>query len=423
MKNKLSIFLFSLIAAFTFAACEEDEPVFDGPYDLIFSGPTSVVPGTVEAYTIGDLTNPESYSWTVAGPASIVGDASGTDVEVAFTGVGDVVLTATNGTETNNYLIEVESLEPVVASELNGTGVLASSMTDTVFLSFDAPLAKDPVVSTVTEDGAFWSGSLSALMKEDAQNYYLIYTAGEGNGTPEVLLTDIIASEAYGSDTVDSAYVELYRVDNFNPIANITVSDDQVMEGDMVMVTTTFNEAVMFANPEDSALYVTFTVDGEMMRDTLEATADPLVYTYEYIAEGDGAVELGVENVADMAGNMDVIVEADELMIDNMDPEVIETATSAVDEGDYAQIMITSTEAGTGMYLVMMADAKAVTTAEEFMAASGVASGSVNLKASALLFSGSAVANLDAGDYTVYYMVMDNAGNISSLASSSLTMD
>ncbi|WP_017731390.1 hypothetical protein [Nafulsella turpanensis] len=423
MKNKLSIFLLGLIAAFTFAACEEEAPVFDGPYRLIFLGPQEVVPGETAVYSIGDMVDAEAYTWTVEGPAAIVGDATGTTVEVEFLGVGDVVLGASNGTISGTYEVAVAGVEPAVTASLTGTGVLANEMSDTVFFAFDAPLAEDPNIEMVTEEGAFVSGTLGELTAIDPQNYFVVYTAGEGNGTPEVLLTEITATDEFGATTVDSAFVSLYRVDNFNPIVDVTFSDDTVMAGENVAVTANFNEEVMNANPEDSVLYITFTVNGEMMRDTLEATADPLVYTFDYTAEGDGIVEVGFENIADLAGNAELVVVSDDLRIDNTAPEIIETATGATDEGDYAEITITSTEAGTGMYVIMDSAAEPVTNAEEFSAAEGVASGSVELRAGDLLFSGSDVESLEAGDYTVYYMVMDMAGNTSSITSSALIMD
>ncbi|PRY13667.1 hypothetical protein CLV24_10537 [Pontibacter ummariensis] len=425
MKNNISLLLLSLFAVFFFTACEDDDDPFTGPYRVSILGPDTVAPESTEQFTIGNFLNPESYTWTVVdGPAEIVGSNTGATVDVRFTSVGDVTLSVTNGQETGTTTVEVENVAPAVTGSLNDTGVLASGMSDTVFFEFDAPVAEIGSFGFNTEDSTafneggtpFVSGAIGDLVQVNDQLYYAVYTAGAGNGTSEVRFTDVVSTGTFGADTVETAYVQLYRVDNIAPVADLAYSTEVASEGSMVMVTTTFSEEVMSADPADSVLFIT--VDGE--RDTLMATDDPLVYTYEYeVGEGDGPIEVGLENVVDLAGNeLAGVNNATELVLDNTGPVVTGTATDA---GSGASIAIGSSEAGTAMYLVLNDGAAAPTNAEEFMDTQGVASRSVQISAGGGVRT--VTQALAAGDYDVYFLARDEAGNFSAIETADLLMD
>ncbi|AHM62439.1 hypothetical protein D770_20950 [Flammeovirgaceae bacterium 311] len=424
MKNRIYIAFIFLLTAFA-VSCEDYEmDEFTGPYRLNLAGPEHVAPGDEEEYTIGDIANPESYNWTVTGPATITSGTTGNTVTVAFQEqVGDVTLSVTNGRDSRDYHITVENVEPAVSTSYNpaGYGALMSGASDTVFFSFDAPLAKDPDLLMNEDISEFMSGSLGELIKVDAQNYYAIYTAGEGNGTPQAMFRNIIAASTYGSDTLDSVMVQLYRVDNIAPVADVSYSEQLVNDSTVVTVTVTFSEAVTFANRADSALYVTFSGAGvETERDTLvQSSDDPLVYTYEYTVngEGNGTVDVEFENIMDQAGNPLTIVNYEsELMVDNFRPVVLGTAMA---NGSSAIISISANEAATGMYLILDSEEDAPEDAEAFMEMSGVASGSLELNA---ITPKRTTVGLTSGEYVVYFLAQDRAGNYSTIQDTSLTI-
>lgn len=425
MKNKINI-IFLLLSVFIFA-CEEDEQLFTGPSNLIVAGTHGVVPGDVEEYTLRDINNPDNYTWSVDGPAQIVGDASGNTISVEFQSVGEVVITVTNGTDNGKVTVEVGDVAPAVTTTLNGTEVLRSGMKDTVFFEFDAPLLEDPTISMATDSSEFnagepfISGTLGELIKIDAQNYYAVYTAGEGDGTPEGYIPEIFATEIYGADTLESVFVQLYQVDNTDPVANLSYSQSAVNDSTEVTITATFSEPITYANMEDSAIYISFSGAGvEAESDTLMPTDDPLVYTYQYTVNGEGmgTVDVDITNATDLAGNeLAVVNNASELNVDNIDPIVTGNVS---DDGDYSSIELTSTEDGTGMYLILEEGETAPTTSEEFMESEGVASGSLILTAANVK---NAIELLGTGNYEVYFMAMDEAGNHSEIGSSDLMMD
>lgn len=427
MKNKFNI-LFLLLGTFIFA-CDDDDAVFTGPSSLIVAGTHGVTPGDVEEYTLRDINNPESYTWAVEGPGEIVGSSTGNTVTVEFHSVGEVILTVTNGEDNGKVVIGVNNVEPAVTTTLNGTGVLREGVADTVFFEFDSPLSKDPTISMVTDSTEFnggdpiVSGTLGELIKVDAQNYYAIYTAGAEEGISEGFLPQLIATEIYGADTIDSVYVQLYEVDNTDPVANLSYSQLVVNDSTEVTVTATFSEPINYANLEDSAIYISFSGAGvEAASDTLQPTDDPLVYTYQYVVngEGSGTVDIDISNAVDLAGNpLAVVNNANELKVDNMAPLL--AIVTASDDGDYATIQMVSNEDGEGMYLILEGGDDAPTTTEEFMEVEeSVSSGSVELMAN----NGKKVIELLAtGDYDVYFLAQDEAGNYSQISSVNLVMD
>jgi len=432
MKNKISFLLLLLVTALGFTACDDNEvEPFLNPYRLAIGGPDEVAPGTSRDFTIGSVENADAYSWSVEGPAQIVGAATGATITVQFQSVGEAIITATNGSDTGKLTVEIADVAPAVSATLDTTSTgamkaLRNGQSDTVFFHFDAPLSVMPTLAINTEDSTaynkgedpFVSGSLGSLTKASDSEYYAIYTAGAGNGTPEAKLSNIIATSAYGSDTVNAAYVQLFRVDNIAPVADITYSQNRANKGSMVTATVTFSEEVMSAN--GGMLFAMLSGGGISERDTLMATANPRVYTIDHMVSGDGngAVQVQLQNIVDYAGNaLAGTNNGSMLVVDNIRPVV---TGNSIDSGTSATITIGSSEAGTGMYVILNAAATAPTTATAFMDATGVASRSVSFTTPGVMTVSQALAK---GSYKVYYMAMDEAGNYSSITSSNLVMD
>ena len=428
MKNNIYILFLLLLSCFV-VGCEEELEEFTGPYRLIIGGPSAGDAGSTLTYTLGEVVNPESYTWSIVeGPGEIVGTATGNTVDVRLTAPGEVELEVTNNAGDFRTLnITSNKVAPTVTVQLDTTAtgdvrVLRSGDEATVLFSFATPLAVDPTLSMLADETAFSSGELSNLTKVNETTYSATYTAGEGDGTPEAIISNLIATSTFGSDTIAADTLSLYRIDNIAPIADLSYSQDRASEGSVVTITATFSEEVMPLDPEDDFLYVNLERDGmEAQRDTLWATDDPLVYTTEYTVEGEGngPVTVSLENVGDFASNpLAATTNQSGLEVDNTAPEIL--ISSVTDEGDYATIRISSSEAGTGLFLILEEGEEAPESAEAFMSAEGAASGSMNLRAG---FPGTANSILGEGNYVVYLLVQDEAGNFSVIESSELTMD
>lgn len=428
MRNKISILLLSFLAVFMFTGCEDELESFDGPYQITIKGPTEVIPESTIVYDLGNIQNPESYNWTVEGPAQIVGASSGATVSVKFTSFGDVRIIVTNGVDKGVKRVEVTQKKADVTAKLTDTGVLRNGQSDTVFFNFAVPVEGMPTLSLLTADDStafnkgepFLSGTIGELQKKDEKTFFAIYTAGEGNGTPEAMLRDIKSTAAYGSLAIDSAIVQLYRVDNIAPVANITYSSESVQGGSPVTITVTFSEAVMSATPGTKKLFLTLNGAGNSETVELKPTSNNRVYTYEFTPkQGNGVVNVSLNNIVDLAGNrLNGVNNGTVLQVDSIAPVV---TGAAVDAGNYASITLSSTEAGTVSYLVMKAGSDAPTTGAAFTAAKGVAKGSVELTSANQVKT--IAQDLAKGDYVVYFMATDKAGNTSTITSGSLKMD
>ena len=424
MKNKISIILLSLLTVFAFTACEEDQEIFDGPYRLTLGGPRSGLAGGTATYTLGDIQNPDSYTWTISDPsvAQFVGAGSGATVVVEFLSVGDFELSVTNGTDFRDISVEVEPIEPTptVALDTATSGIaLSGGESGMVFLHFAGPVESIGSIE-VTEDPTqfnegepFVSGSISDLQRIDENTFSAVYTAGEGNGTPEAAIYGITGTDASGGVTIDTAYVQLYRVDNEAPTADLTYSQNRARAGSDVTVTATFSEEVM------GERMISLTQNGVTETAALEATDDPLVYTYTYTArEGEGTVNVELTETTDFAGNeVAAVTNANRLVIDNTAPVVEGVAT---DNGNVATIGVFSTEAGTARYLVLEEGDAAPASVEEFMANEGGVAGALSVVGNRFEYTD---VILSSGLYDVYFLAEDEAGNFSDIASTVLVMD
>ncbi len=416
-----------------FTGCEDEQEMFNGPYQVMINGSADVVPESTVKYSIGTINNAESYNWTIeSGPAEIVGAANGATVSVKFNNVGEVILSVTNGVDKGRKFIVAGETEATVKATTDTTATgelkaLSSGKSDTIFFSFAVPVEGMPSLKLLTENDSttfnkgnpFLSGSIGPLQKVDDENFYAIYTAGEGNGTPEAILRNIVSKAPYGSIATDSSIVQLFRVDNIAPVATLSYSSEFVKKGSPITITATFSEPVLWGDEAES-IFVTLSGAGISERVPLKAKTGTNVYTLVYTPKTteSGQITVGLENIVDFAGNkLNGVSNTSVLSIDNITPVVTGTATDA---GNFASIRLLSTEAGTGMFVIMKSGSTKPATPEAFMAASGVASGSIELMAGQAKTMAEALAK---GKYVVYFLAMDEAGNYSTIKSDNLEMN
>lgn len=425
-KMNVKIFLLAALSiCFGFLmSCEDSSSELSSPYMVDIEGPTEVYPEQTGSYTIGDIDGAESFSWTISGPGYIVGSTTGATIEIYYSAVGEIELTVTNGDDTGTRIIDIYEVDPDVAVSLNGYGKLKEGVSDTVYLIFPAAITSIEGItmlsstdtSYVTGSLAFSSGSLSGLTKVDDYTYYTIYTAGSGNGTPEALITKVVTTEDYGSNTWDSTYIQLYTVDNTIPIASLSYSQEEANDSTIVDITVTFTEAI------DTLVvpYISFSGGGVADEtDALVATSDELVYTYSYIVNGNGngTVTIALEGITDEAGNaLGGITDASVLEIDNVDPVIAFTVSG----GDgVATLGVATSEAIEGMYLVLESGEDGPAEASEFGSFSGVLSGDVSFSS----LTNQYPLALDPGTYDFYFLAMDESGNYSAVKSATATVN
>ena len=421
MKNIFKIFLWISVAVILFS-CDEEEENFTwrSGDELLIYGPEEVIPGEEVEYSVAGYDINKTYNWTVTGPATVQGDTEGEFLRLTFNSVGTVTVAVDNGANQGDLEIAVDEATPAVVAELAGTGVLRSGETETIILDFSTPLANTPNVAFDTD--GFMSGALGPVTEVDESTYELTYTAGAGNGTPRIVVSDVVSTADYGSVEMEDDTVNIFRVDNTPPVADLSYSQNRVNDGTEVTITAQFSEPVTFEDPANSALYISFSGGGVPVEsDSLNPTDDPLVYTYTYTVNstGDGTIDIDLENVVDYAGNPLATVNNDtELEVDNTAPNPV--VASASDEGDYATISLTSLESGAGWYLVMADGATPPADSEEVVAGGGVSSGLMELSGGTPETTSIALAT---GDYNVYFVARDEAGNYSDIEMINLYMD
>ncbi|MEP2771125.1 MAG: hypothetical protein ABJH05_03185 [Fulvivirga sp.] len=425
--NKYLFKAFALggLILFSMSSCQEEDGnaiEYTPGNALMISGSSSAKVGESKEYYLNNNLKDADYNWSIGSGATITENSENDAyITVQFDAAGEYTLSVTKGDASGEMSIKVET-QPAVTVEYNGTGVLMDGETDTVFFEFTTPLSGAPDFAVNTDSSgfkskelAFTSGTLGTLVQVDADSYYALYTAGAGNGTPEALFQDITANETYGSINVDSAFVQLYRVDNTAPIAELSYSESMVNDSTVLTVTATFSEEVMFEDPADSALLVMFSGGGVMNEtDTLVATDDPLVYTYDYTVngEGNGTLNVTLDNIVDLAGHeIAATINSSAVVIDNTDPNIL--IASANDAGETVEVSMTASEASLGYYLLLADGADAPTTMADFDGASSFA----------LSPSGGETIAVDAGEYDVYFIAVDGAGNASAISMVDLTVN
>ena len=120
-KNLLSKLALCILCSAVIIACGEDDNAGEmyTPDELLIDGPAEVGPTDTVSYFANVFSTSESYSWTVPDGATIVGDAGGSSITVAFsaTGDGDITVSArgVSGTKT----VDVVATPPMASITLD----------------------------------------------------------------------------------------------------------------------------------------------------------------------------------------------------------------------------------------------------------------------------------------------------------------
>ncbi|MBU2915311.1 hypothetical protein [Reichenbachiella agariperforans] len=427
-QNKLrlsALTLFSLLSmtVLFMASCDEDNSV-EGDPRLVIEGPTTALPESSATYDlqvdIGGTT-----TWTVEGPASLTSSTESV-AELTFNSVGMVTITATNGSLEGIYYVNVNAVDAAVAASMK-YGKANNGGTDTLFLSFPAPLASAPSLAmnglNPADTSAFFrtednksmapfvspGSSLSAAMayKGSTMEYYALYTGGSGAGQAEAIVTSATVADNFGGSSIENVYLLIEEVDNVAPIGEIAFSSPVAKDSATVTISAMFNEAVrpVTVNPgEMNYIFIDISYgdgSGLVVQDTLWATDDPSVWSLDYTVNGESTtdpnttLDVSVSRVADLAGNIPTVLEDASMLVDNVAP----VATGMVQDVDPGTQVVEITTSG--QWLVREGGEPAPVFVAEF-AAGG---------------TGAATLVLDPGTYDVYFIEVDAAGNVSNIES------
>lgn len=413
-----SIFRLTMALAVLFIfSCNEDDDT-GSPASYAIFGEREVSPETTGTYSLH--VDGVEATWTSSDPSimSII-STSGSTVEVAFLKSGTVRLMATDGVRSGVVEITVANGNTGITVTYAGTGSLKSGTSDTVFFSFDAPLAEVSGVIINEDTSGFYKdpegepidafvspgASLSAMSsyKGSDEVFYAIYTAGSGDGQPEGFIESFTLNDTYGGVVKEYTHIKLPVVDNTTPYAKVVFSDDVVNDSSVVTITVTFSEAVMPDNADSILIYVSGAGVLEASY-PLKATTttDQKVWTLEYTTNGNGngtmTANVDPGTVTDLAGNTAYIRSAT-LEIDNIAPFPALTNAFTVDvTGSVLTVTLSGEDEVRWMYLEGGATAPEAGDFDE-------------------AFTEGDVFLLAAGIYDFYYIAIDEAGNVSDVES------
>lgn len=313
LPSNLVAILLGLVILTLGIACEDDagiEPY--QPYYLVITGPTEVAPGETITYSANPYQG-ESYTWTVPTGATLVEGAGNDTVKVVFSAAssGNLMVAARGLTETQ--AITVKPTLPTPSVELEDT-VLTQGGTQDVVISFGKDIETAPTVTFVSDTGT-QGGAITALERVDARKFRVAYTAGNGNGTDRIQVSNAVSTAFFGAqrDSTTSTF-NLYGTDNTPATGTLEASRTPVAPGQSVIFTATFSEplyvaqdsvtiSVVSANP---LILGTTYVDNAVM-----STLDGVNWTYRYepAAGIDDVASVSVTAPTDLAGNVTAAVE------------------------------------------------------------------------------------------------------------------
>jgi uncharacterized Zn-binding protein involved in type VI secretion len=269
-------------------------------------------------------TSSQVFSATLTPPSDTTGTVT---LTVGATTYTDIVLNDNTTTATISFTVDTQSptLSSVSISSSNSDSAKAK-IGDTVTLTFTSSEAIQSPTVTIDGNAATISGS--------GTSWTATYTLVSGDTEGALAFTIDFQDTAGNSGTQVTAVTDSSSVnfDNTAPtVASIVTddSDDKVKNTDVVIVTTTFSEA-MTASPTISIDLPNGTdISGESM--TQSTTADVWYYDWTVSDGGDGTATITVAG-SDLAGNAYAGGDTDTVTIDNIAPTVASIVTDDSDD-------------------------------------------------------------------------------------------
>lgn len=381
-------------------ACDDDDGLNTIGDVLYIDGPSSVSPESTVTFTASEAGG--TINWTVSGNATL-GATTDLTAEVTFGAVGSATVSASGNGLSGTRDITVVG----IGAEISGVAFETASTindggTDMVTFTFAAPLASVPDVALT---GDFTNGSISTLSEVDGSNmtqFEATVTGGTGNGQLNVALTGVTVTADYGGASADLT-AAIHVVDNVAPIGALTISASDANSGTELTFTMTLNEGAR-ANGDNMIVDLTGAgTESTPIEVMLAASEDPAVWTGTYTVagtdEGTLTAVLDATTVVDMAGNS---------------PTELETNGAVTIDNTAPSPTLTASEDPTSTRLVK------INPSSEDVLWIWLAGNSQFVPESAADFDGEGQGTSKfvsaPGEYKLYYMEVDAAGNASSIS-------
>lgn len=192
---------------------------------------------------------------------------------------------------------------------------IVKSGTEVMYTLTLTEMNPNDVIITTGDFTIAGSATVKSVTAINASNQYtVVVTAGTTNGAVTLTPKAGIVSDTAGNKNVASPTSASFTVDNTKPTVTITTSKTQTKQGDVVVITGTFSEAVTDSTPKIAMSGVA----------TLAATAmtkvSTTVYKYSYtVPAGNGTQTITISSAQDTAGNT-VANTTKDFTIDNTKP-------------------------------------------------------------------------------------------------------
>lgn len=411
--NGLSkVILSSALLLFITVACEDDESGQNNVGNVLYiEGPAGVAPMSTQTFTASEAGG--SITWTATGNATL-GEANADSVVVTFGAVGTATISASGNGLEGTRAITINGSDAALLEE-GGVAFSNASVnnggSETVTLTFAAPLASTPVLAITSEfDSASISSNLAEVAGSGMTKFIATITGEDGNGQLQGTMTDVAVAADYGGAVAAEIIVDLHMVDNVKPLAKFEIEDEVSVIDSASTITflVTLNEAARAVN-DSMELQLDYDASSEGV-DTLlllAATEDPAIWstTYTNTAGGDGffTATLDQSTVIDIASNEALWNPATDsymVEVDNTAPTAFTLTATETDPDDKPRVIdvdVTAEEVGSTVHWIWLPY------------------NSQFLPESPADFEGEGADDMtfvaDAGFYKLFYLEVDAAGN------------
>lgn len=300
------------------AACENDDVTTLEPTELMVIGPVQVSPGDTVTYT-ADRYGDETYTWTVPTGATLTSGEGTPVITVTFTALGSGEITVAARGINGSKTVEVVTTVPEASIALDSGVVLNEGGSANILITFDQAIEVAPEVTLVAADEVVGS-TIGAIERVSTHTFQVTYTAGAGDGTDQISITQAVSTEFFGSVVMDTVMTfDVYIVDNTPATGELLASQTPVSDEMTVTLSAIFDEALSLSDTVKVSINGVTTNAAYVTNENM-TTEDGITWTYLFQPEG-GANELASVSVsnlqADLAGNPTEAVEPIIIQIKN----------------------------------------------------------------------------------------------------------